>query len=123
MQLSVHHNGDVFVQRLLAWKFIPQIIIYLIHFICCISSVMSVGILILHLLCFLLYPAQISRMEHQQAQQQQQYLTLEGLENSNARAVFVKLINVLLTVLQVTHQFGTYSSRWFFPLLMQKLLS
>ncbi|KAK3864304.1 hypothetical protein Pcinc_030000 [Petrolisthes cinctipes] len=43
----------------------------------------------------------ISRMEHQQAQQQQQYLTLEGLENSNARAVFVKLINVLLTVLQV----------------------
>lgn len=40
-------------------------------------------------------------MEHQQAQQQQQYLTLEGLEDSNARAVFVKLINVLLTVLQV----------------------
>ncbi|XP_066966320.1 transmembrane and coiled-coil domains protein 1-like isoform X8 [Macrobrachium rosenbergii] len=43
----------------------------------------------------------ISRLEHQQAQQQQQYLTLEGLENSNARAVFVKLINILLTVLQV----------------------
>ncbi|XP_050713651.1 transmembrane and coiled-coil domains protein 1-like isoform X4 [Eriocheir sinensis] len=43
----------------------------------------------------------IARMEHQQAQQQQQYLTLEGLEDSNARAVFVKLINVLLTVLQV----------------------
>lgn len=42
-------------------------------------------------------------MEHQQAQQQQQYLTLEGLENSNARAVFVKLINVLLTVLQVSY--------------------
>ncbi|CAL4101442.1 unnamed protein product [Meganyctiphanes norvegica] len=43
----------------------------------------------------------ISRMEHQQAQQQQQFLTLEGLENTNARAVFVKLINILLTVLQV----------------------
>ncbi|XP_076040695.1 transmembrane and coiled-coil domains protein 1-like isoform X2 [Oratosquilla oratoria] len=42
----------------------------------------------------------ISRMEHQQAQQQQ-YVTLEGLENSNARAIFVKLINVLLTILQV----------------------
>ncbi|XP_018899311.1 transmembrane and coiled-coil domains protein 2 isoform X2 [Bemisia tabaci] len=42
----------------------------------------------------------ISKMEHQQAQHQQ-YLTLEGLDNSNARAVVVKLINVLLTVLQV----------------------
>ncbi|KAB7500711.1 Transmembrane and coiled-coil domains protein 1 [Armadillidium nasatum] len=43
----------------------------------------------------------IFRMEHQQAQQQQQFLTLEGLENSNARMLFVKLINILLTVLQV----------------------
>lgn len=43
----------------------------------------------------------ISRMEHQQAQQQQQFLTLEGLENSTARALFVKMINILLTVLQV----------------------
>ncbi|XP_075210780.1 transmembrane and coiled-coil domain 2 protein Dmtn isoform X3 [Lycorma delicatula] len=42
----------------------------------------------------------ISKMEHQQAQHQQ-YLTLEGLDNSNARALVVKLINVLLTVLQV----------------------
>ena len=40
-------------------------------------------------------------MEHQQAQQQQQFLTLEGLDNSNARALIVKLINILLTVLQV----------------------
>lgn len=39
-------------------------------------------------------------MEHQ-ALQQQQYVTLEGLDNSNARALVVKLINVLLTVLQV----------------------
>lgn len=39
-------------------------------------------------------------MEHQAAQQQQ-YVTLEGLDNSNARALVVKLINVLLTVLQV----------------------
>uniref|UniRef100_A0A0K8S7C6 Transmembrane and coiled-coil domains protein 1 n=1 Tax=Lygus hesperus TaxID=30085 RepID=A0A0K8S7C6_LYGHE len=42
----------------------------------------------------------ISKMEHQQAQHQQ-YLTLEGLDNSNARALIVKLINVVLTVLQV----------------------
>lgn len=39
-------------------------------------------------------------MEHQQAQHQQ-YLTLEGLDNSSARALVVKCINVLLTVLQV----------------------
>lgn len=39
-------------------------------------------------------------MEHQ-ALQQQQYVSLEGLDNSNARALVVKLINVLLTVLQV----------------------
>nr|CAH7755785.1 unnamed protein product [Callosobruchus chinensis] len=42
----------------------------------------------------------IQKMEHQ-ALQQQQYVTLEGLDNSNARALVVKLINVLLTVLQV----------------------
>ncbi|XP_034938299.1 transmembrane and coiled-coil domains protein 2 isoform X3 [Chelonus insularis] len=42
----------------------------------------------------------ISKMEHQQ-QQHQQYVTLEGLDNSNARALIVKLINVVLTVLQV----------------------
>lgn len=43
---------------------------------------------------------QIQKMEHQ-ALQQQQYVTLEGLDNSNARALVVKLINILLTVLQV----------------------
>ncbi|XP_018395252.1 PREDICTED: transmembrane and coiled-coil domains protein 2 isoform X2 [Cyphomyrmex costatus] len=42
----------------------------------------------------------ICKMEHQQ-QQHQQYVTLEGIDNSNARALAVKLINVLLTVLQV----------------------
>ncbi|XP_022915676.1 transmembrane and coiled-coil domains protein 2 isoform X4 [Onthophagus taurus] len=42
----------------------------------------------------------IQKMEHQ-ALQQQQYVTLEGIDNSNARALVVKLINVLLTVLQV----------------------
>ncbi|XP_012343363.1 transmembrane and coiled-coil domains protein 2 isoform X2 [Apis florea] len=42
----------------------------------------------------------ICKMEHQQ-QQHQQYVTLEGLDNSNARALVVKLINVVLTVLQV----------------------
>lgn len=39
-------------------------------------------------------------MEHQQAQHQQ-YVPLEVIENSNARALVVKLISVLLTVLQV----------------------
>ncbi|XP_046396485.1 transmembrane and coiled-coil domains protein 1 isoform X2 [Ischnura elegans] len=42
----------------------------------------------------------IFKLEHQQ-QQQQQYVTLEGIENGNARALVVKLINVVLTVLQV----------------------
>ncbi|XP_051156074.1 transmembrane and coiled-coil domains protein 2 isoform X2 [Leptopilina boulardi] len=42
----------------------------------------------------------IWKMEHQQ-QQHQQYVTLEGLDNSNARALVVKLINVVLIVLQV----------------------
>lgn len=42
----------------------------------------------------------ISKMEHQQLQHQQ-YVTLEGIDNSNARALVVKLINVVLTVLQV----------------------
>lgn len=46
------------------------------------------------------YYVQISKMEHQQAQHQQ-YLTLEGLDNSNARALVVKLINIVLTILQV----------------------
>lgn len=37
-------------------------------------------------------------MEHMS---QQQYVTVEGIDNSNARALVVKLINVVLTVLQV----------------------
>lgn len=41
---------------------------------------------------------QISKMEHMS---QQQYVTVEGIDNSNARALVVKLINVVLTVLQV----------------------
>ncbi|XP_053683565.1 transmembrane and coiled-coil domains protein 1 [Sabethes cyaneus] len=40
----------------------------------------------------------VSKMEHIS---QQQYVTVEGIDNSNARAVVVKLINVVLTVLQV----------------------
>ncbi|XP_065092052.1 transmembrane and coiled-coil domains protein 2 isoform X1 [Ochlerotatus camptorhynchus] len=40
----------------------------------------------------------ISKIEHLS---QQQYVTVEGIDNSNARAVVVKLINVVLTVLQV----------------------
>ncbi|KAK2582928.1 hypothetical protein KPH14_008991 [Odynerus spinipes] len=46
------------------------------------------------------YQTKICKMEHQQ-QQHQQYVTLEGLDNSNARVLFVKLINVVLTVMQV----------------------
>merc|ERR1711988_1320464 len=42
----------------------------------------------------------ISTMEHQSAQHQQ-YVSIEGFENSNARAIVVKGINVLLTLLQV----------------------
>ncbi|XP_077287905.1 transmembrane and coiled-coil domain 2 protein Dmtn isoform X4 [Arctopsyche grandis] len=42
----------------------------------------------------------ISKMEHQ-AMQQQQYVNLEGIEGFNARVLAVKLINVVLTVLQV----------------------
>lgn len=43
----------------------------------------------------------ISRMEHQQHQHLQQLVNLDSLENSNARALVLKLINVLLTILQV----------------------
>lgn len=42
----------------------------------------------------------IQKMEHQ-ALQQQQYVSLEVLDNSNARILVVKLINILLTILQV----------------------
>merc|ERR1712203_643959 len=42
----------------------------------------------------------ISRMEHQAAQDRQHF-SIEGIENSNARAIVVKGINVLLTLLQV----------------------
>ncbi|RWS29313.1 Transmembrane and coiled-coil domains protein 2-like protein [Leptotrombidium deliense] len=43
----------------------------------------------------------ISRMEHQQHQHFQQLVNLDSLENSNARALVLKLINVLLIILQV----------------------
>lgn len=43
-------------------------------------------------LCF-----QIQKMEHLSQQQ----FTVEGIDNSNARALVVKLINVVLTILQV----------------------
>nr|XP_031846005.1 transmembrane and coiled-coil domains protein 2 isoform X5 [Nomia melanderi] len=41
----------------------------------------------------------ICKMEHQQ--QQHQYVSLEGVDSSNTRALDVKLVNVVLTVLQV----------------------
>lgn len=43
----------------------------------------------------------ISRMEHQQHQHLQQLVSLDAVENSQARALLLKLINVALTVLQV----------------------
>lgn len=43
----------------------------------------------------------IARMEHQQYHHLQQLVNLDSLDNSNARALLLKLINVLLTVLQV----------------------
>lgn len=43
----------------------------------------------------------VSRIEHQQHQHLQQLVNLDSLENSNARALVLKLINVLLTILQV----------------------
>lgn len=50
---------------------------------------------------FFLQFQQISRMEHQQHQHLQQLVNLDSLENTNARALVLKLINVLLTILQV----------------------
>jgi hypothetical protein len=44
-----------------------------------------------------LFYLQISRLE----QQQQQLVTIEGIENSAARALAVKLVNVGLTMLQL----------------------
>ncbi|KAI1289588.1 Transmembrane and coiled-coil domains protein 1 [Halotydeus destructor] len=43
----------------------------------------------------------ISRMEHQQHQHLQQLVNLDSLENTNARALVLKLINIVLTILQV----------------------
>jgi hypothetical protein len=40
-------------------------------------------------------------MEHQQQQQFQQLVNIDSFENSNARVFVLKLINVLLTFLQV----------------------
>ncbi|CAG0893618.1 unnamed protein product [Darwinula stevensoni] len=42
----------------------------------------------------------MTRLEHQYSQHQQ-LVTLDAIENSNARALIVKLVNVLLTVLQL----------------------
>lgn len=42
----------------------------------------------------------ISRIEHQ-ASQQLQYVSIDGLDNSNFRAMVVKAINVFLVLLQV----------------------
>jgi hypothetical protein len=43
------------------------------------------------------FSLQIQKMEHLSQQQ----FTVEGIDNSNARALVVKLINVVLTILQV----------------------
>ena len=48
-------------------------------------------------------------MEHQQHQHLQQLVNLDSLENSNARALVLKLINVVLTILQVCNPFSRLS--------------
>jgi hypothetical protein len=43
--------------------------------------------------------AKVNSMEHQQAQQQ--YINIEGLENSDARVIFMKLLTAIITVIHV----------------------
>ena len=43
--------------------------------------------------------AKVHSLEHQQAQQQ--YINIDGFENSDARVVFMKLLNALITVIHV----------------------
>ena len=43
--------------------------------------------------------AKVNSLEHQQAQQQ--YINIEGLENSDARVIFMKLLTAVITVIHV----------------------
>ena len=53
--------------------------------------------------------AKVNSLEHQQAQQQ--YINIDGLENSDARAIFMKLLTAIITVIHVGLFFiGTFLS-------------
>jgi hypothetical protein len=43
--------------------------------------------------------AKVNSLEHQQVQQQ--YINIDGLDNSDARAIFMKLLNAVITVIHV----------------------
>ena len=53
---------------------------------------------------------------------QQQYVTVEGIDNSNARALVVKLINVVLTVLQVVLLLVATAAGIIMPFLKTRLV-
>ena len=59
-------------------------------------------------------------MEHQA--QHQQHVSLEGIENSNARAVLVKLINMALTLLQLVLVVVSTSANIIAPFLKTRYL-
>ncbi|XP_046459269.1 transmembrane and coiled-coil domains protein 2-like isoform X2 [Daphnia pulex] len=61
----------------------------------------------------------ISKVEHQA--QHQQHVSLEGIENSNARAVLVKLINMALTLLQLVLVVVSTSANIIAPFLKTRL--
>jgi hypothetical protein len=53
--------------------------------------------------------AKVNSLEHQQAQQQ--YINIDGLDNSDARAIFMKLLTAIITVIHVGLFFiGTFLS-------------
>ncbi|XP_045028831.1 transmembrane and coiled-coil domains protein 2-like [Daphnia magna] len=61
----------------------------------------------------------ISKVEHQA--QHQQHVSLEGIENSNARAVLVKFINMALTLLQLVLVVVSTSANIIAPFLKTRL--
>ena len=53
--------------------------------------------------------AKVNSLEHQQAQQQ--YINIDGLDTSDARAIFMKLLTAIITVIHVSLFFiGTFLS-------------
>ena len=53
--------------------------------------------------------AKVNSLEHQQAQQQ--YINIDGLENSDARAIFMKLLTAIITFIHIgLYIVGTFLS-------------